>query len=78
MSRCRVLKQINFKDAPFLEKVHVSQCPRFDEEDLLTGIQRLPTNRSKFVSLRPLHEVSNGLSYLKGQASTISFTDCPT
>ena len=76
MSRCRVLKQINFKDAPFLEKVHVSQCPRFDEEDLLTGIQRLPTNRSKFVSLRPLHEVSK--SYLKGQASTISSTDCPT
>ena len=54
----------------------MSQCPRFDEEDLLTGIQRLPTNRSKFVSLRPLHEVSK--SYLKGQASTSSSTDCPT
>ncbi|XP_060600574.1 F-box only protein 38-like [Ruditapes philippinarum] len=61
VSRCRVLKSIKLKEAPFLENVHVSQCRKFDETMFLDEIYRLPPNRSKFVSLRPLHFVDESL-----------------
>lgn len=61
ISRCRVLKDIRLKEAPFLKTVHVSQCRKVNESFLLDQIYRLPANNSKFVSLRPLHYVDDSL-----------------
>ncbi|XP_045204705.2 F-box only protein 38-like [Mercenaria mercenaria] len=89
VSRCRVLKYVKLKEAPFLENVHVSQCRKVNESNLLDEIYRLPPNRSKFVSLRPLHYVDESLyddlmffgdfqHYNFGTVMTFDYSDKPS
>ncbi|KAH3794565.1 hypothetical protein DPMN_148102 [Dreissena polymorpha] len=61
ITRCATLKVVTFKEASFLENVHVSQCRKLEEELLLESLYKLPPNRSKFVSLRPMHYTNENL-----------------
>nr|XP_060621028.1 F-box only protein 38 isoform X3 [Anolis sagrei ordinatus] len=56
-TRCRVLKHLKVENAPIVNRFDYAQCKKFNMDQVLDQILRMPPERNRIIYLRPMQQV---------------------
>ncbi|XP_029634616.1 F-box only protein 38 [Octopus sinensis] len=75
-SACRVLKKISIGKCPKLSRISFAQCKKLLEDQVIKELSPLPSDISRVLFLRPMHQLQIPMTSLFGQEDHSSGYHC--